>query len=291
MGIRSSNMEYTQSKSANMSICHELQEYDVSCLSAHYQNNISCQDMTATVLSSDEEWLRFKQAMKKTPARTNAAVLQYMQAELRMKSRAERQHRQKKRNRSKPEVPGEICGADGTPSYKRSNENIAEMARTQSEDEDERQWYHRGSIVDMLSGDLRHPVILPCTTPGRYSSKKNPEKPGELICEFGPRRFRITTRPWPLSRSPSPPKPSRRESTTSVSSLDAAVRSVLSIFDDDSNSKGELLEDFGTRASQKRPSFALSKSVWYNPIPGSSESDNDEAVICPILTLQNSRAA
>ena len=231
--------------------------------------------MTATVLNSDEEWLRFKQAMQKTPVRSNAAVLQHMhsavlqnmQAELIMKSRADHQNRQNKGNRSKPEEPSEICGAAGAPSCKGSSENIAERARTQSGDEDERQWYHRGSTAHMLDGDLRHPVKLPCTTPGRYSSKKNPEKSGELICDFGPRRPRVLTRSWAQSRSPAPPDlvssatSSARSSITSVSSLEAAIRGALSCFDDDSNSNGELLEGFGTRSSQKRPSFTLSESV------------------------------
>jgi hypothetical protein len=318
-GKQSSLMEYKQSKSCRsaMSCMITDDNDDVSCLSAHYQNNIACQDMTATVLNSDEEWLRFKQAMQKTPVRSNAAVLQHMhsavlqnmQAESIMKSRAEHQNRQNKGNRSKPEEPSEICGAAEVPSCKESSENIAERARTQSGDEDERPWYHRGSTAHMLNGDLRHPVKLPCTTPGRYSSEKNPEKPGELICEFGPRPPRIPTRRWTFSTSPSPPdlvsspKPSgrssitslssRRSSITSVSSLEAAVRSVMSSFDDDSNSKGELLEDFGTRPARKRPS---SKSVWYefggnsNPSPGSSKIHNDEAIM-PVLTLHNSRAA
>ena len=279
MGKRSSLREYKRSNSSRYVMsCTERtdDDDDASCLSAHYQNNIACQDMTATVLNSDEEWLRFKQAMQKTPARTNSAVLQHMhsavlqhmQAESRTKSQTKQQNKQSKGNTPKPEVPGDVFDATDTPSYAIANEHIAQRSRTQSEDEDERPWYRRGSIADMLNGEVRHPAKPPCTKPGRCSSKKNPEKPGELICDFGPRRPRVPTRPWARSRSPSPPNlvpsptPSARSSITSVSSLEAMISGVFSCFDDDSNSsKGELLEDFGTRPSQKRPSFTLSKRV------------------------------
>jgi hypothetical protein len=279
MGKRSSLREYKRSNSSRYVMsCTERtdDDDDASCLSAHYQNNIACQDMTATVLNSNEEWLRFKQAMQKTPARTNSAVLQHMhsavlqhmQAESTTKIRAKHQNQQSKGTNSKPEVPGEIFGAAGTPSYNGSNEHIvAQRARTQSEDEDERQWHRRGSIADTLNGEVWHPAKPPCTKPGRYSSKKNPEKPGELICDFGPRRPRVLTRPWARSRSPSPPDlvssvtSSARSSITSVASLEAAIRGALPCFHDDSNSNDDLLEDFGTRSSQKRPSFTLFESV------------------------------
>ena len=279
MGKQSSLMEYKRSNSSRyLMSCttKRTDDDDVSCLSARYQNNIACQDMTAAVLNSDEEWLRFKEAMQRTSARTNyavlqhmhSAVLQHMQAESRTKSQTKQQNQQSKGNRSKPEVPGDVFDATDTPSYAMANEHIAQRSRTQSEDEDERPWYRRGSIADMLNGEVQHPAKPPCTKPGRYSSKKNPEKPGELICDFGPRRPRVPTRPWARSRSPSPPNlvpsptPSARSSITSVSSLEAMISGVFSCFDDDSNSsKGELLEDFGTRPSQKRPSFTLSKRV------------------------------
>lgn len=205
------------------------------------------------------------------------------------------------------------------------NLDKTEEPTSQEPSDDAHCWYRRGSIGDILG--CREEVLHQPKPRGaevrrkKFIQQAKPlREPEDLLCDFGPRPPRPSTRsssaPEPRQQPPTrstsspnpdsaqrstpevrrPPRPSvvsslsqekaearpnltpslissfmssttsseKRPSVGSSSSLEYAFSAVMAAFDEETPSKGELLEDFGApRQLRKRSSFTMADTYTY----------------------------
>lgn len=234
----------------------------------------------------------------------------------------EGQNDQKSTSRSRPpRAPPSPKSEPKLSEYVNDTENVDKIEEsTDQEPSDEQSWYRRGSIGDILG--CRDEMLHQPKPRGEVRRKKFIQQakplsePEDLLCDFGPRPPRPSTRslsapePCQPSRSTTtpnpdaqrsappevrrPPRPSvssllqekaearpsltpslissfmstssseKRPSVGSSSSLEYAFSAVMSAFDDETPTKGELLEDFGApRQLRKRSSFTMADTYTY----------------------------